>query len=187
MNENELLVKELIKLQILCMRWVERHTNLRCVTYRDMDRILKGGKLTITYKDAVKNLKMNIDKYCKNDYLINSVLELEENVNNSEIYNLRFGVEPQRKFTELEYKLDSFIIKRTLFMINEMVGIKYIVEDVAKELNLTESAVKQACQQERLLNTRKIGNNWMVHIPECRAYWNIPDDDETHLYKDWEY
>ena len=66
---------------------------------------------------------------------------------------------------------------------NEMVGIK----ELCSILGLTESAVKQACQQERLLNTKKIGKNWMVHIPECRAYWNIPDEDEKHLYKDYIY
>ena len=68
-------------------------------------------------------------------------------------------------------------------MENGFVGIK----DIAKYLGLTESAVKQACQQNRLLNTRKIGKTWLVHIPECRAYWGIPDTDVTHLYKDWEY
>ena len=75
------------------------------------------------------------------------------------------------------------MLKRKFFMINEMVGIK----ELCSILGLTESAVKQACQQERLLNTKKIGKNWMVHIPECRAYWNIPDEDEKHLYKDYIY
>ena len=97
--------------------------------------------------------------------------------------DLRFGVEPQFKFTEIEKELYDYKIIRTLYMVNEMVGIK----DVAEILGLTESAIKQACQQERLLNTRKIGNNWMVHISECRDYWNIPDTEESHLYKDFIY
>ena len=62
-------------------------------------------------------------------------------------------------------------------------NIKYIVEN----LGLTESAVKQACQQQRILNTKKIGKSWIVHIPECRAYWNIQDTDNSHLYQNWEY
>ena len=70
-------------------------------------------------------------------------------------------------------------------MTNCMVKIK----DAIKELNnkVTETAIKQACQQERLLNTKKVGKTWMVHIPECRAYWNIPDVEEKHLYKDYIY
>jgi hypothetical protein len=181
--ENKGLIKEMVKLQVLCVRWVEKNTNLKCSTLWDMDRILKGSKFTITYEEAVKNLRRNIEKYCKNEYLLNAVLQLEDDINNSEIKNLRFGLEPQRNFSDLEKELNTEVLKRTLFMTNGMVGIKYIVEN----LGLTESAVKQACQQERLLNTKKIGNNWVVHIPECRAYWNIPDTNDNNLCKDWEY
>ena len=142
-----------------------------------------GGKRTVTYGEAVHNLKMNIEKHCKNDYLIESVSKLKEDIANSDICDLKFGVEPKGGFSKLENMLDTEGLNRRFFMLNEMVGIKYIVEN----LGLTDSAVKQACQQERLLNTKKIGNNWMVHIPECRAYWNIPDTEEGGLYKDWVY
>ena len=86
------------------------------------------------------------------------VLKLKESINNSNIKELRFGLEPQKKFTEEEKLLDYEMLKRKFFMINEMVGIK----ELCSILGLTESAVKQACQQERLLNTKKIGKNWMV-------------------------
>lgn len=181
--DNKELIKQMVKLQVLCVRWVERNTNLQCKTFGDMDRILKGGKLTITYKDAVKNLRSNIEKHCKNEYLLNSILELTTEINNSEISDLRFGFEPQRKFTNLEQELDNEVLKRTMYMTGEMVGIKYIGE----HLGVAETTVKQACQQERLLNTTKVGKSWVVHIPECRAYWNIKDTDEFHLYKNWEY
>lgn len=182
--ENKDMVKQLVKLQILCMRWVERNTNLKCSTHRDIDRILANNKLTCTYGEAVENLKNNIIKLCGgSNYLIEEIAKLEKEIMGSSIKELRFGVEPQKKFTVEEKELDNYKLQRTFFMINEMVGIKYIVET----LGLTESQVKQACQQERLLNTKKIGRNWMVHIPECRAYWNIPDAEEGHLYKDWEY
>ena len=42
-------------------------------------------------------------------------------------------------------------------------------------------------QQERLLNTEKIGRDWRVHLPECRAYWNIPYTDEKDIYYDLKY
>lgn len=63
------------------------------------------------------------------------------------------------------------------------------IKDVVGIFNnvVTESAVKQACQQERLLNTKKIGKTWIVNIEECRAYWNIPDTENSHLYNDWIY
>lgn len=183
MNNKE-IISQLVKLQILTIRWVERNTNLRCATHRDIERVITSNKLTCTYLEAVENLKSNIKKYCNtSSYLMEEVLKLEDIIKQSNIKDFRFGVEPQKKFINEEKELDSHRVKRTLFMINEMVGIKYIVEN----LGLTESAVKQACQQERLLNTKKVGKNWMVHIPECRAYWNIPDTEESHLYKDWVY
>lgn len=182
--KNKEMVKQLVKLQILCMRWVERNTTLTCATHRDMDSILTSNKLTCTYGDAVGNLKNNIIKFCReSNYLVEEVTKLQEEIMESDIKALRFGIEPQKKFTEEEKELDNYKLQRTFYMINEMVGIKYIVE----ALKLTESQVKQACQQERLLNTKKLGKNWMVHIPECRTYWNIPDTEEGHLYKDWEY
>lgn len=183
MNENEFLVKELVKLNILYIRWIERHTNYRYVTHRDLEKPLFKGTRTATYGEATENLKNDILKKCENEYIRNSILKLEESIKNSQISNLRFGVEPKKRFSKLEQELDSFSMKRMFFMITSMAGIKY----VAADLGLTESAIKQACQQERLLNTTKVGNNWMVHIPECRLYWNIPDEDEAHLYKDWEY
>lgn len=45
MNNKE-LIKQMVKLQVLCVRWVERNTNLQCKTFGDMDRVLKNGKLT---------------------------------------------------------------------------------------------------------------------------------------------
>ncbi|MPM63329.1 hypothetical protein SDC9_110209 [bioreactor metagenome] len=182
MNFKE-MVKELVKLHILCTRWVERNTNFRCFTFRGMDSILKGDKFTVTYREAVENLKINIEKYCKSDYLLTSVLQLEQSILKSEIAGLRFGTEPYQKFTELEKELNTEVLKRTLYMTYGMVSIKRVGEI----LGLTEGAVKQACQQERLLNTQKVGKTWLVHIEECRAYWNIPDTDEGQLYNDWIY
>lgn len=173
--ENKKLVKEMVKLQVLCVRWIERNTKVELETYGDLDRIILEGKFTTTYKDGVKNLRKNIENLCKNEYLLEAVLKLEDDINNSEIADLRFGLEPQRKFSDLEKELDMEMLKRKLFMLNKMVGIKYIVEN----LGLTESAVKQACQQERLLNTKKVGNNWEVHIPECINYWNLEEKQSS--------
>lgn len=182
--ENKEIVKELVKLQILCMRWVERNTTLKCKTHRDMEKILTNNKLTCTYGEAVENLKTNITKLCNNSpYLLEEIIKLENEVNNSDIKSLRFGVEPQKKFTEEENELANYKLERTFFMINEMVGIK----DAAEILGLTETAIKQACQQERLLNTTKVGKTWLVHLPECRFYWNIKDDNEDHLYYNYIY
>lgn len=184
--ENKDLIRRLVKLQLLCVRYVERHTTLKCDSKGGMNRLLMKNKLTITYGEAVQNLYDNIEKYCSNSkYLIDAAFKLKQDINNSTIKTLRFGYEPQRKFTEEESVLDTEVIRRQLFMLNAMVEIK----DITQILNnkVTESAVKQACQQERLLNTKKVGRTWLVHIPECRAYWNVPDTCDSHLYKDYVY
>lgn len=184
--ENNEMVKLLAKLQVLCMRYVERNTQLRCYTMRDMERIITANKLTCNYGDAVDNLYDNIKKYCGScSYLMDNALQLKEAMHNSDMKNMRFGIEPVKKFTEQEKELDSELIKNQLFYTGEMVGIKDIVKILGNVV--TESAVKQACQQERLLNTKKLSHSWIVHIEECRAYWNVPDTDDSHLYKNWIY
>lgn len=169
--ENKKLIKEMAKLQVLCVRWIERNSKIEFETYGDLDRILLEGKFTVTYKEGVKNLKKNIENFCKNNYLLEAVSKLEEDINNSEISSLRFGLEPRIKFTDLEKELDMEMLRRKLYMINKMASIKF----VAEHLRITESAIKQACQQERLLNTRKVSNTWEVHIPECIKYWNLEE------------
>ncbi|KHD34375.1 hypothetical protein NL50_17470 [Clostridium acetobutylicum] len=166
---NKELVYRMVKLQILCARWLERNTTLRFPTVADVDNILLAGRKYATYNDAIKHLKTKIDKYCKNEYLSKEIDKLDKEIESSAIKDFRFGLEPKNKFSKIESDLDKHEMMSRLFMTTGMVGIKYIVEN----FELTESAVKQACQQERLLNTSKLGRNWMVHIPECVAYWGI--------------
>lgn len=183
MNNKE-IVKELVKLQILTVRWVERHTNLVCKTMRDVDRILTGSKFTVTYAEGVKNLKGTILKHCDNTFFTEKVAELEEVISNSNIADMRFGLmENSKIYSDEEKDLAMEMMKRELFMQNSMVSIKV----AAEELGVPETTIKQACQQERLLNTRKVGKTWEVHLPECRAYWGIKDTNQEHLYKDWVY
>ena len=181
--ENKELIRLLSKLQVLCVRYVERHTSLRCVSYRDIDRIITKNKLTCTYAEAIENLYNNISKYCReNSYLMEQILNLKEAFDLSEILNLRFGVEPQRKFNALEKDLDIYREKQIFFYIGEMNSIK----DTCAVLGLNEETIKKACQEERLLNTKKVGNGWQVNLRECMQYWS-KTLKEDGLYKDWVY
>lgn len=182
----EKLVQQLSKLNILCMRYVERHTSLRCITWRDVNRIIMGGKLTCNYNDGVNNLYKNIMKFCKNSkYLTEEITKLKGEIEQSSIKNLRFGLEPQKRFTQLEDELNRVLINSQFYYNTEMVEIKDMVNILNNKV--TESAIKQACQQERLLNTRKVGATWLVNIPECRAYWNVPNTDESYVFYKFTY
>lgn len=97
------IVKKMAKLNILCARYSERHNIIKCKTWRDIDRLITGNKMTIKYKDAADVLCTNISKICgANEYLVKSALELKVEIYNSDIKDLRFGLEPQRKFSDEE-------------------------------------------------------------------------------------
>ena len=183
MNNKE-LVKQMVKLQVLTIRYVSRHTNLICKYRNDAERILTKNKLTCTYLQGVENLKENMMKYCKNNsYLMQSVLELQEKILNSDIKDLRFGYNPQKRFTTEESELNDYKERCFLYMITEDVNIY----DAVEILGLNYKTILNAIQEEKLLNTYKNKHTWHVHLPECRALWDIPNADEKALYKDWIY
>ncbi|APR02742.1 hypothetical protein CLQ_13423 (plasmid) [Clostridium botulinum Af84] len=180
-SKYERIIADLVRLQFIVIRYVERNTNIKYITHRDLENVLTGGRPTLTYSKAVNNLlkhaKMRIRN---NEDIINDIVELKDKIDNSEIKELHFGMET---YSHLEYELDQYVFRRTFFMITSMVTIKYASE----LLDIPEITIKQACQQERLLNTEKIGRGWRVHLPECRAYWNIPYTDEKDIYYDLKY
>ena len=182
MTEEIRLVKQLAKLNILCVRYAERHKHLVYSTWRDVERFITGGKPACTYEYAVNKLYENANKLCKNsDYLVSETIKLKEEIENSTIKELRFGLEPRKKFTELENELNTELTKYHLLYNSDTVEIKKAAEIL--DCKVTESAIKQACQQERLMNTKKVGNVWLVSISECRNYWNIQNEDERDYEK----
>lgn len=167
--KSEDIVKRLVELQVYTMRWVERNTELRCFDSRGMERLITKNKLTCTYLYAAETLVETIKTYCKSDYLLEEAIKLLDIVKISDIREHRFGYNPQNRFNEEEDRLDNI---KTIKAI-QMIGYLNSIKDVAKELKLPESRIKQACQQERLLNTKKVGKTWLVDKKECEKYWNL--------------
>lgn len=164
----EELVKELSKLHILLIRDIERNTNKKFITHRDMERILQGSKLTITYSNAVENLVNAAKEYGKNNNLVDQIISLKEKINSSEIKDLRFGTEPQKRFTELESKLDTILLQERFKMLTSMLTIA----EASEITGIPVTTIKTACLNERLLNTRKSGRTWLVSLEEVKEYWN---------------
>lgn len=175
---NEDLVYRLVKLRHLFVLEVERNTDLVCKTYRDLDRIFMKQHLCISYGKAIENLIGCITRFYPTSMFKEEALSLKDDILNSPIRDLRFGLRPQRRFTEEELALDNYLLRCTLFLQCSMTEIKVIAE----KLGLTVGQIKQACQQERLLNTKKVGGSWEVSINECRKYWNIPEDKTSPAY-----
>lgn len=175
---NEDLVYRLVKLRHLWVCEVERNSDLVCKTYRDLDIIFMNRHLCTTYGKAIENLIEWMNKIYPNSIFKEEALSLREDILNSPIRDLRFGLEPQRRYTKDESELDNYLLRCTLFLHCAMKEIKI----VAEQLGLTVGQIKQACQQERLLNTKKVGATWEVNIHECRKYWNIAEDQTSPGY-----
>lgn len=174
------LVEKLMKLNILYVREMERRGIIKIKNMGQLTESLGIHSQEPTVLKSVNYLRNKIDKNSNIIYLKEEINKLQEEINNSPIKDYKFW---NGDFNKEENKLDILVIRRLFFMETNFVGIK----QAAEYTGVTESAIKQACQQERLLNTKKLGKNWLVHLPEVRAYWNIPDIDEKYLYKDWEY
>ncbi|APH14019.1 hypothetical protein NPD5_3828 [Clostridium sporogenes] len=180
-SKYERIIADLVRLQFIVIRYIERNSNIKYRTHRDLENVLTGGVPTVTYSKAIDNLlKHSRMRIHDNDDIINNIVELKDKIDNSEIKDLHFGMAVS---SGLENELDQYVLRRTFFMITSMVTIK----DASELLDIPEITIKQACQQERLLNTEKIGRGWRVHLPECRAYWKIPYTDEKDIYYDLKY
>ena len=183
-KQYEDMVSDLAKLHVLLIRYVERNTNLKVVSMKDFEMVLQGGKMTCTYAWGIQTLKKYITQFCKNEKIIELMKDLEERILNSDLKDMRFGISPQRKFTDLEYELNDLLSRRQMYMNIEMKSLAFISE----QIGLSVSTIKQACQQERLLNTQKHGKTWLAHIDECREYWNIEkQEDNKLLFSEFKY
>ena len=166
------VAEEMARLQVLCFRYVERNTKYKMTmqTVRNVERIAMKNKLRIDYLSGACNLEENILNYCQDSkYLLDAVVELKENIIRNEMCDLRFGENLNNNFSEEEKLLEHKRIEKMLNMSFEMTGIT----EAAEYLEINAETIKKAAQEERLLNTKKVGKTWLVYIPECRDYWHI--------------
>lgn len=159
--DNIKIVQNLSNFQVLYARWLERNTDYTYDSYRDLDRIIMDSKANVTYRNAIENLKL---KALEHDFMEESILELEEDIINSDISHLRLG--SAEDFSEIEIQLDRLRIK-SILEYTELTSIK----SVSKRYNIPVTTIKNACLSERLLNTKKVGNLWLVNAKEVLQYF----------------
>lgn len=157
------VVKELVTLQILYIRWMERNTEVRYETHGKVQEVLYRGCDFANASEAIKNLKRNIFERTHSAALKERVEKLEKNSHN----DFKIGVDRKNSFSEEERELNYKMMQFYIELLNGMLTIK----DASNILNIPESTIKQACQQERIMNTQKIGKTWVVNIEECKTYW----------------
>lgn len=173
-------IEKLIKLNMLYIREMQREGIKQFKFHGELWDNLTNRTSNCTVGMAVQNLKDKIDRNSNIDYLKTEIISLQQEINNSDIKDLRFY--NGKDFTEQEIKLENLALKRVLYML-DMIPISEAMEIVKQ----SQTAIKQACQQNRLLNTEKRSKTWFVHIGECKEYWNVEDKNENSLYNNWEY
>lgn len=173
------LIEKLVKLDTLYLKELDRRGVIKLKFHSQLWQPLTLKNPNCSVSTSAEYLKKQIDKNSKIDYLKEEIAKLQEEINNSPIKDLRFWT--GKDFKDEERTLSHIALKRMLFMNSCLMSIKELHE----ETGLAESTIKQACQQERLLNTSKIGKTWLVHYPEACTYWDLPG--LKGLYKDWEY
>lgn len=166
------LVKKLATLHMLTDRWIGRNKGYGSITVGQFNSIvmgkdaLEGRTKKVTYLSAVTELKKFIFKYAKeSDYLCKEIEKLEEAINNSPIKSLKVA---EGCTTREENVLGLYRIK-VLFIMQSLVSLK-IAEET---LGISTSTLKRYCQEEKLLNTKKVGKTWLVNIEECIDVFNI--------------
>jgi len=157
------MVKELAYLQIMLVRWTERNTSKKFKTYREIDRLITGNRYTQTYGEGILQLEKGYAS-CTNQSLIELVQKLKENILNSELKDVRFGLSPHRPFSDEEHELTRLLLTTYL----SLMSCLDTIGNVAEQLNISPETIKKAAQEERLLNTKKTGKTWEVELAEVR-------------------
>ncbi len=91
-SKYERIIADLVRLQFIVIRYIERNSNIKYRTHRDLENVLTGGVPTVTYSKAIDNLlKHSRMRIHDNDDIINNIVELKDKIDNSEIKDLHFG------------------------------------------------------------------------------------------------
>lgn len=160
MDDLEVVVKKFAKIHVILFKTFQRNST----TYYDYIKIFRAivfEKNFKTYGDVFNFYKLEN----KNKIIRNLLNELDDSI--YLIYDIKFGLKTN-DISSIDYKVNAIFYCSIINLISYDVNIK-----IASELTgITEAAIKQACQQERLLNVYKIGKTWVVNLLEISEYWN---------------
>ncbi|MGV2685418.1 hypothetical protein GNF82_13600 [Clostridium perfringens] len=135
----------------------------------DIERIVFGDNVSRTYEAGIQDLVTKVWDGSKNKRLILLADNLHGGLYKSSIQDLRFCSLHSEDITEEEKILNMFRTKLLITLLIDSITIK----QAAEKTGVSESAIKQACQQDRLLNKRKVGTTWLVSETEVREYWEV--------------
>lgn len=170
MDEKEIetmkkIARDLGILQVLCVRYLERHRIKYFKTHKDLDSILLGDNYYRTFEEAIKIL-LKWKSKINNFEIQNKMVYIQEEIKKMDMTKLRIGI--YSDFTELEKIINLELKKGKVSMLVEMFNIN----EVSEKINTDISLIKEACEKELLLNTKRSKSGWIVHLPECKQFFS---------------
>lgn len=168
MKDSE-IIKELVYLQALYIRWYERNVEKKFKTYESMNYLIFKGKDYVTLSEGVQNLLQDIEKYCECIEINKRIFNLSNFIKSSKIKNLKIGFFKDFNISQLEIELNRIY---SLYQLEFNIDFTTI-EIISKKFGLNQSEIESACEEEALLNTKYIQGIWLVHPKEVAAYFNL--------------
>lgn len=162
----EELIYKYAKLYMALYRLIQKRSYSTVLYVEDFNEFLYDNKDIISFEEAAENLKKYINTLSFNDKLTKDSSELLTMIKSSEYKDYRITY--KLNILSKEELIFMAILQHYLFILNiNMIDIK----NCSKLFNISVSGIKQACQQNRLSNSIKIGGNWLVCIDDCKDYW----------------
>lgn len=165
------LLEEISYIQVSIARLLELNGMGKFNNFKDINKLFIRNKENVTYEEGVENLikssykvPLDMKKYKK---LIYKIEKLERKISGSDIKNFRFGYDKESNFSFLEKEISNAFLVEIINKIGFLVSIK----EAAETTKINENTIKKACQNNELLNKRKVGKTWLVDCNEIKKHW----------------
>lgn len=165
------LLEEISYVQISIARLLELNRSEKFNCFKDITKLFIKNKENVTYEEGIKNLikisrkvLLDVKKYKK---LMYKMEELERNIKYSDIKDFRFGYDKDSNFSILEKEIKNTFLSEIINKLGFLVSIK----EASEITKINENTIKKACQNNTLLNKRKLGKTWLVDCNEINKHW----------------
>ena len=160
------LIYKFAKLYMALYRLLQKRNYSIFLYVEDFNEFLYDNKDIISFEEAGENLNRYISTLSFNDKLIKDASELLTMIKSSDYKDYRITY--KLNLLNKDELIFMAILRNYLFLLNiSMIDSK----QCSKLFNVSKSGIKQACQQNRLSNSIKVGGNWLISIYECKDYW----------------
>ena len=158
------IITELTKYHVIYIRYMEKNKGKVYTNLNSIDKIFIESNEYLTFYYAICKLYDKFNKHLSKDCFIEKILELRKQIENSNIRDYRIGFNNKtiNKLDLIEKNLIMIRLKVLFDRINSLVTIS----EATIKLKVNSGTIKNACQTEKLLNTKKIGKTWLVDIDE---------------------